>query len=356
MSLKTRRAARPPKTVLVTGGAGFLGSYLCETLLGDGMRVICLDNFHTGSMQNLVAMERDSRFSLIEADVCDPLPDGLVVDGIFNLACPASPRHYQSDPVHTLMTSVVGTRNLLELARINGARLVQASTSEVYGDPAQHPQTEGYWGNVNPIGIRACYDEGKRAAESLCFDYLRRHATAVRVARIFNTYGPRMRADDGRIVSNLCIQALAGKPLTIYGTGEQTRSFCFVTDLIRGLRAFMDVDPTPVAPINIGNPEEFTINDLAETIIRMTGTHSSIVYEKLPADDPQCRRPDISRAQDILRWTPQVPLLEGLKATIAWFAQEQENEVAVNSKQGGFIRGLGDMPDHDGQPTVQSSF
>ena len=334
MALKSRRTPLDPKTALVTGGAGFLGSYLCETLLRDGLRVICLDNFHTGSMENLARLEREPRFSVIEADVCDPLPGGLVVDWIFNLACPASPRHYQADPVHTMMTNVVGTRNLLELARICGARLVQASTSEVYGDPLQHPQRESHWGNVNPTGIRACYDEGKRAAESLCFDYLRRHATDVRVARIFNTYGPRMRADDGRIVSNLVVQALSGQSLTLYGTGEQTRSFCFVADLIKGLSALMEVEPNPGGPINIGNPEEYTVKQLAEIVTRLTKSASPVIYEALPQDDPQCRCPDITRAQEILRWSPQTPLLEGLAATIAWFAREQDGPEAVTPRRG----------------------
>nr|WP_321573465.1 NAD-dependent epimerase/dehydratase family protein [Geminicoccus flavidas] len=317
-SRRSRRSA--PLTALIAGGAGFLGSYLCERLIGEGRRVICLDSFRTGTPENLRTLERDPRFSLLEADVCEPLPSSIEVDRIYNLACPASPRHYQADPIHTLMTSVLGARNLLELARANGARLLQASTSEVYGDPDQHPQQESYWGNVNPIGIRACYDEGKRAAETLCFDYLRLHRVDVRVARIFNTYGPRMRPDDGRIVSNLIVQALSGRPLTVYGTGAQTRSFCYVTDLIDGLVRLMEVPENPQTPINIGNPEEYTINELARLVTSLTGSTSPIVYEPLPADDPQWRRPDITMARRVLGWAPRTSVREGLAATIAWFA------------------------------------
>ncbi|WP_349262354.1 UDP-glucuronic acid decarboxylase family protein [Geminicoccus sp.] len=330
-----RKARRSPATnaVLVAGGAGFLGSYLCERLIGEGWRVVCLDSFRTGASENLRPLEREPRFSLIEADVCEPLPSSIKVDRIFNLACPASPRHYQADPIHTLLTSVLGARNLLDLARANGARLVQASTSEVYGDPDQHPQRETYWGNVNPIGIRACYDEGKRAAETLCFDYMRQHEVDVRVARIFNTYGPRMRPDDGRIVSNLIVQALKGRPLTVYGTGEQTRSFCFVTDLIDGLYRLMDIEANPRAPINIGNPEEYTINELARLVTELTGSASPIVYEPLPSDDPQWRRPDITSARTVLGWSPSTSVRQGLAATIAWFnaanAEERERGLAL---------------------------
>ena len=308
-----------PSTALVTGGAGFLGSHLCERLVGEGWHVVALDNMHTGSHENLAGLAHDSRFSLIEADVTRPLPAALRPARIFNLACPASPRHYQADPVQTMLTSVLGMHNLLEHASGCGARVLQASTSEVYGDPEQHPQREDYQGNVNPIGIRACYDEGKRAAETLCFDYLRSRKVDVRVVRIFNTYGPRMRADDGRIVSNLVVQALAGRPLTIYGSGEQTRSFCFVTDLIEGIARLMALAGNPEAPVNIGNPDEYSINELAALVVELTGSSSRTVYQKLPADDPRCRRPDISRANALLDWSPRVPIREGLSAIIEWF-------------------------------------
>lgn len=308
------------QTVLVAGGAGFLGSWLCEKLIGEGHRVICLDSLQTGATANFGRLANDPRFSFIEADVSEPLPGGLVADRIYNLACPASPRHYQADPVHTLMTSVMGTRNLLALAEETGARLLQASTSEVYGDPLQHPQRESYWGHVNPIGIRACYDEGKRAAETLCFDMLRQRRADVRVARIFNTYGPRMRPDDGRIVSNLVVQALAGQPLTIYGDGSQTRSFCYVADLVAGLQALMEREVNPEGPVNIGNPDEHTVLDLAQTVRRMTKSRSAITFQPLPLDDPHYRRPDISRARELLGWAPQTPLETGLGQTIAWFS------------------------------------
>jgi UDP-glucuronate decarboxylase len=310
------RLAQPVS--LVAGGAGFLGSHLCERLLGEGHAVVCLDNLQTGTSENLRRFERESRFSFVEADVCE-LPARLRADHVYNLACAASPPLYQADPVHTMMTSVVGTRNLLEVARRSGGRMLQASTSEVYGDPEEHPQRESYRGSVNPIGIRACYDEGKRAGEALCFDYRRTYGTDVRVARIFNTYGPRMRPDDGRIVSNLIVQALSGAPLTIYGDGEQTRSFCYVSDLIEGLSRLMAVDPNPEMPVNLGNPEEYTINGLAELVLDLTGSRSEIRRLPLPADDPQCRRPDISRAQALLGWSPKTPVVEGLAATIAWF-------------------------------------
>ena len=315
----------------MAGGAGFLGSFLCERLIDDGFRVVCLDNFRTGSADNLVRLRRTPRFSLITADVCAPLPKKLRVDRVYNLACPASPRHYQADPVHTLMTSVIGARNLLEVAAASGGRMLQASTSEVYGDPDQHPQTERYWGNVNPIGIRACYDEGKRAAETLCFDYLRGRRIDVRVARIFNTYGPRMRPDDGRIVSNLIIQALSGRPLTIYGSGEQTRSFCFVTDLIDGLARLMEVDPNPATPVNLGNPEEYSINELALIVSNMIGSTSPIVYEPLPSDDPQMRRPDIGLAGKLLGWSPMTSVRHGIARTIEWFASAMEADVDVSA-------------------------
>jgi UDP-glucuronate decarboxylase len=308
------------KSALVAGGAGFLGSFLCERLIEDCHRVICVDNFRTGTTDNLRSFRREPRFTLIEADVCTPLPPGLRVDRVYNLACPASPRHYQADPVHTLLTSVVGTRNLLDFASANHARMLQASTSEVYGDPDRHPQSENYWGNVNPIGIRACYDEGKRAAETLCFDYLRSRGVDARVARIFNTYGPRMRPDDGRVVASLIVQALQGRPLTVYGSGEQTRSFCFVSDLIDGLVRLMEVDPNPETPVNIGNPEEYTINELARIVGRLTGSSSPIVYEPLPSDDPRLRRPDISLARKLLGWSPRTSVRQGVAKTIEWFA------------------------------------
>jgi UDP-glucuronate decarboxylase len=306
-------------TALVAGGAGFLGSHLCDSLIGDGWRVICLDNLLTGDLDNIAHLAREPGFEMIESDVIDPLQLTTRVDVVYNLACAASPPRYQADPVHTMMTSVVGTRNLLAIAEECGARFVQASTSEVYGDPLQHPQQEGYWGNVNPTGPRACYDEGKRAAEALCFDHLRPGRVDVRVARIFNTYGPRMHPQDGRIVSNLIVQALEGSPLTIYGSGRQTRSFCYVADLIRGLRALGDAKENPEGPINLGNPGEFTILELAALVIEMTQSEAGLVFEALPIDDPQRRRPDISIAQDRLGWSPSVPLADGLAPTIAYF-------------------------------------
>jgi UDP-glucuronate decarboxylase len=318
---------------LVAGGAGFLGSYLCGRLIAEGWRVICVDNLHTGTLENLSDLSRESRFSLIEADITRPLPDRMHVDRIYNLACPASPPHYQADPVHTLLTNVLGMRNLLELARASEARILQTSTSEVYGDPDQHPQTEAYWGNVNPTGIRACYDEGKRAAETLCFDYKRCHGVSVRVARVFNTYGPRMRPDDGRIVSNLVVQAISGKPLTIYGSGEQTRSFCFVSDLIEGLSRLIALDQEIDMPVNLGNPEEFSINELAVLVSAMTGSASGVNYFPLPSDDPRCRRPDISRATALLDWVPVVPVRQGIQATIDWFAGRQDGKVTPESSE-----------------------
>jgi UDP-glucuronate decarboxylase len=317
------RVARPHvETVLVAGGAGFLGSYVCDRLIDAGNRVICLDNFHTGSRDNLVRLERQSRFSVLEADVTTPLPPSLKVDRIYNLACPASPRHYQDDPVHTMLTNVLGMHHLLDLARRTGARVLQSSTSEIYGDPEVHPQSESYLGHVNATGPRACYDEGKRAAETLCFDYLRRHAVDVRVARIFNTYGPRMRPDDGRIVSNLITQALSGLPLTIYGSGEQTRSFCFVTDLVEGLLRLMALPENPQCPVNLGNPEEYTIRGLAALVAELTGSEPEVMFEPLPVDDPHCRRPDITRARALLGWAPTMPVRQGLMTTIAWFAEQ----------------------------------
>lgn len=315
---QTKKAQRA-KTVLVAGGAGFLGSHLCEALLRDGWRVICADNFLTGRMENINAIMDQPGFRLIEQDICRPLDLGEPVDRIFNLACAASPPRYQADPIHTTRTCVIGTLNLLELAARNDARLLQASTSEVYGDPEQHPQREDYVGHVNCTGPRACYDEGKRTAETLCFDYLRAGKADVRVARIFNTYGPRMDPADGRIVSNLIMQALEKRPLTIFGDGMQTRSFCYVSDLIDGLMGLMDINPNPGKPVNLGNPGEFTIVRLAAMIKAMTGTKSDMTFLPLPQDDPRRRQPDISRANALLGWTPRVPLNEGLARTISYF-------------------------------------
>ncbi|AGS24017.1 NAD-dependent epimerase/dehydratase family protein (plasmid) [Rhizobium etli] len=308
------------KTVLVAGGAGFVGSHLCDALLGRGDTVICVDSYITGSRDNVRPLMNHPGFRLIEQDICKFIEIGEPLDQIYNLACAASPPQYQADPVHTMMTCVAGTGNLLALAERHRAAFLQASTSEVYGDPAEHPQKEDYRGNVSCTGPRACYDEGKRAAEALCFDMLRAGRVDVRVARIFNTYGPRMQANDGRIVSNLVVQALSGKPLTIYGSGMQTRSFCYVSDLVGGLMALMDVRPNPGVPVNLGNPGEFTINELAQMIRSMVPVRTAVAYRPLPKDDPQRRRPDISRATELLDWQPTVPLAEGLRYTIDWFA------------------------------------
>jgi UDP-glucuronate decarboxylase len=308
------------RTVLVAGGAGFVGSHLCDALLMRGNRVICVDSFLTGSKANVRPLENHPNFRLIESDICSLTEVDEPLDQIYNLACAASPPQYQADPIHTMMTCVTGTGNLLLLAEKHEASFLQASTSEVYGDPEMHPQREDYRGNVSCTGPRACYDEGKRAAEALCFDMLRAGRTDARVVRIFNTYGPRMQPNDGRIVSNLLVQAISGRPLTIYGSGEQTRSFCFVSDLVAGLMALMDVSPNPGVPVNIGNPGEFTINELAEMVVAMVPTSSEIVYKPLPKDDPQRRRPDISRAKQLLGWEPKVALAEGLQQTADWFA------------------------------------
>jgi UDP-glucuronate decarboxylase len=303
--------------ILVTGGAGFLGSHLCERLLEDGHEVMCVDNFFTGTRDNVAALLGNPRFEVIRHDVTFPLY--LEVDAIYNLACPASPIHYQYDPVQTTKTSVHGAINMLGLAKRTRAKILQASTSEVYGDPKVHPQTEDYWGNVNPIGLRSCYDEGKRCAETLFFDYRRQHALKIKVARIFNTYGPRMHPSDGRVVSNFIVQALTGEPITIYGEGRQTRSFCYVDDLIRGLIALMATPDSVTGPINLGNPEEYPIAVLAQTIIELCGSRSEIVRRPLPADDPLQRQPDIARARETLGWAPVVGLREGLARTIAYF-------------------------------------
>ncbi len=306
------------KQILVTGGAGFLGSHLCERLLEEGQDVLCVDNFFTGTKDNIVQLLANPNFEFLRHDVCFPLY--VEVDEIYNLACPASPIHYQYDPVQTTKTSVHGAINMLGLAKRVKAKILQASTSEVYGDPEIHPQPEIYWGHVNPIGLRSCYDEGKRCAETLFFDYHRQHQLKIKVARIFNTYGPRMHPDDGRVVSNFIMQALKNKPITIYGEGSQTRSFCFVDDLIDAFLHLMDTEDAITGPVNLGNPREFTIKQLAETIIDLTGSGSKLVYKPLPEDDPQQRKPDISLANELLAWEPSVQLRDGLRKTIQYFA------------------------------------
>ncbi len=303
--------------ILVTGGAGFLGSHLCERLLDQGAEVLCVDNYYTGNKNNVLKLIDNPRFELLRHDVTFPLY--VEVDQIYNLACPASPIHYQHDPVQTTKTSVHGAINMLGLAKRVGAKILQASTSEVYGDPDVHPQPEEYWGSVNPIGIRSCYDEGKRCAETLFFDYHRQHRLQIKVMRIFNTYGPNMHPNDGRVVSNFIVQALNNEPITIYGDGSQTRSFCYVDDLIAGMMAFMNSAPEITGPINMGNPDEFTILQLAESVKRLTESESEIVFKPLPADDPKQRRPDISVARAELGWSPQTPLEKGLIKTIEYF-------------------------------------
>ncbi|MBM4201938.1 MAG: SDR family oxidoreductase, partial [Gammaproteobacteria bacterium] len=305
--------------VLVTGGAGFLGSHLCERLLNDGYEVLCLDNFYTGSKANIAHLLQNPFFEVLNHDIVQPL--FLHVSQIFNLACPASPIHYQRDAVHTINTSVNGAVNMLGLARRTGAKILQASTSEVYGDPEVHPQPESYWGHVNPNGLRACYDEGKRCAEALFFSYQRQHDVLIKIARIFNTYGPRMHPDDGRVVSNFIVQALRGEPITIYGDGSQTRSFCYVDDLIEGFVRMMASPKEITGPINMGNPGEFTIRELAETVLKMVGGNSRLVTKPLPQDDPKQRQPDISFAKSALDWEPQVNLEAGLEKTIAYFRE-----------------------------------
>ena len=311
------RSMHLERRILVTGGSGFLGSNLCDRLLAEGADVICVDNFFSGARSNVDHLLDHKRFELIRHDVTFPLY--IEVDQIYNLACPASPIHYQRDPVQTTKTSVHGAINMLGLAKRIRAKILQASTSEVYGDPNVHPQTEDYWGHVNPIGPRSCYDEGKRCAETLFFDYRRQHNLPIKVARIFNTYGPRMHPNDGRVVSNFIVQALLGKDITVYGDGTQTRSFCYVDDLIDGLARLMASPDSVTGPINIGNPTEFTIMQLASQVVELTGSRSNIVRRPIPQDDPRQRRPDISTAQNILNWSPHTPLKEGLTRTIAYF-------------------------------------
>jgi UDP-glucuronate decarboxylase len=308
--------------ILITGGAGFLGSHLCDRLISEGDEVICLDNFFTGSKQNIVHLLDNPNFELMRHDVVDPFK--VEVDQIYNLACPASPVHYQHNPIKTVKTSVMGAINALGLAKRVGARILQASTSEVYGDPEVHPQPEGYRGNVNPIGPRACYDEGKRCAETLFFDYHRQNKVDIRVIRIFNTYGPRMRPDDGRVVSNFIIQALSGEDITVYGDGKQTRSFCYVDDLIEAMIRMMNQEKT-VGPVNTGNPNEFTILELAEKVIELTGSKSKIIFKDLPEDDPMQRKPDNTLAREKLDWEPKIQLEEGLEKTITFFNQLKSN-------------------------------
>ncbi len=318
-----------PRT-LVTGGAGFLGSHLCERLLARGHDVICVDNFFTGAKDHITHLIAHPHFELLRHDITFPLY--VEVDEIYNLACPASPIHYQRDPVQTTKTSVHGAINMLGLAKRIKARILQASTSEVYGDPEVHPQTEDYWGRVNPIGVRACYDEGKRCAETLFFDYYRQHQVSIKVARIFNTYGPRMHPNDGRVISNLIMQALQSRPVTIYGDGSQTRSFCYVDDMIDAVIRFMNTSNDVVGPLNLGNPTECSILDLATTIIEMTKSSSQIVFENLPADDPRQRKPDISQAMRLLGWSPSTSLREGLSRTIAYFESGLTSSNALSTE------------------------
>lgn len=304
----------------MTGGAGFIGSYLCDRLVHEGHAVTCVDNLDTGRFDNVRPLSNHRNFRFVEADVREPLVIEGPVDRIYHLACPASPPHYQPDPIGTVKTCVLGALHALELARATGARILQASTSEVYGDPAVHPQREDYWGNVNPIGIRSCYDEGKRCAETLCFDYNRQHGVRVKVARIFNTYGPRMHPADGRVVSNFIVQALKGEAITLYGDGSQTRSFCYVDDLVDAFIAFMETTPDDfVGPMNLGNPGEFSIRELAEIVVDLVGSKSRVEYHPLPSDDPKQRRPDISLAGGTIGWQPKITLREGLKETIDYF-------------------------------------
>ena len=321
--------ARCVPFIVVAGGAGFIGSHIIEAVLADGARVLCIDNFLTGRLRNLEAFKRESRFNLLELDISKSSLERRLravkrIDALYNLACAASPPHYQANPEHTMLTCVIGTHQLLKVAESFGARLIQASTSEVYGDPKAHPQSESYWGHVNPIGPRACYDEGKRAAETLIFDFIRKSRIDARVARIFNTYGPRMRHDDGRIVSNAICQALNRDDITVYGDGEQTRSFCYISDLVDGLLRLARHKGEQPGPINLGNPNELKISDLVKLVLQMTGSVSAIASRPLPLDDPQRRRPDISLAKSLLGWTPHVSLEDGLVQTIAYFEQDLE--------------------------------
>jgi UDP-glucuronate decarboxylase len=327
--------------VLVTGGAGFIGSHLCERLVAQGHEVVCLDNFFTGRRDNVRHLLDYSRFELLRHDVCEPLL--LEVDQIYNLACPASPVHYQYNPIKTVKSNVMGALNMLVLARRVGARILQASTSEVYGEPHVHPQTESYWGNVNPIGLRSCYDEGKRVAETLMMDYHRQNKVDTRIARIFNTYGPRMAESDGRVVSNFIVQALRAEPLTLYGDGSQTRSFCYVDDLVEGLMRLMNADGVH-DPVNLGNPGEFSIRQLAEAIAELCEAELTIVYRPLPQDDPTQRRPDISRAKQLLDWEPTVQLHEGLKRTVPYFAERLKRSSPHHTKHNGRLVPIGDIP------------
>ncbi len=313
------------KRILVTGGAGFLGSHLCERLLNEGHEVLCVDNYFTGQRMNVAHLLDNPRFELMRHDVTFPL--FVEVDEIYNLACPASPIHYSHDPVQTTKTAVHGAINMLGLAKRVGAKILQASTSEVYGDPQVHPQTEEYWGHVNPIGPRSCYDEGKRCAETLFFDYRRQHDLPIKVVRIFNCYGPRMHLNDGRVVSNFVVQALRGDPITIYGDGTQTRSFCYYTDMIEGFIRMMDTADAVTGPVNLGNPTELKIRDLAETVVRLTGSKSELIFKPLPSDDPVKRKPDISKAKDLLGWEPTVELDDGIRSVITYFAEAMDMPV-----------------------------
>lgn len=346
MTLQTRiPTLRRSPTVLIAGGAGFIGSHLCDSLLQRGNRVICLDNLFTGTIDNIRPLLNHPNFRFIEHDVREEIEIDDEIDRVYSLACPASPRHYQKDPVGTMKTCVLGTINLLELARLKGARVLQASTSEVYGDPEVHPQPESYLGNVNPIGPRACYDEGKRAAETLMFDYHRTHGTEIKVARIFNTYGPRMLENDGRVVSNFIVQALRGEPITIYGGGTQTRSFCFVDDLVRGLQLLMESPASVTGPCNLGNPHEVTIEAIAREVLTYTESASPLRFVALPKDDPKRRKPVIDTAARLLGWRPRVALKDGLQATIAYFALRVADESptlvpALARRKRGPTRGL----------------
>jgi len=327
------------KRVLVTGGAGFLGSHFCDRLVADGCDVLCADNFFSGTKDNIAHLIGNPRFELLRHDVTFPLY--VEVDEIYNLACPASPIHYQYDPVQTTKTSVHGAINMLGLAKRTKAKILQASTSEVYGDPSVHPQTEDYWGHVNPVGLRSCYDEGKRCAETLFFDYRRQHKLRIKVARIFNTYGPRMHPNDGRVVSNFIEQALKGAPITVYGDGKQTRSFCYVDDLIDALVRLMATSDDFTGPVNLGNPEEFTILELARKVIANTGSRSEIVFKPLPSDDPVQRQPDISLAKQMLQWEPVVALNEGLRRTISYF---RDGDLALRCRAGDSPLRVGEVP------------